>query len=330
MRRVMSALLSTTAIGLLCASSPAIRAAEDVQTSNVRVLSHYRYTGGTEIAFAGDLVFAGQYNGRVSRGEFPGQGGVKIFRATGSGFPLVGSLRCPGTDNDVAVVRAGLIAVAHHQSTCNPATRGDGVFLADVSNPSRPRVLGGVAVASAHTLTVHPSGDYIYVNPGGLTNGEGFEAILDVRNARAPSVVATYRPNLFGCHDLQFHPSRPLAYCAGLGEVQVWDVSDPVAPRTIHSVANPAIQFAHNAVVSPGGTWLVVNDEAFGLHDCATEARLFGSLWIYDLRTPDLPLLAGRIAPPHVPESQGSFGWIDEWCTAHNYNFVSENVVASA
>jgi len=322
-------LAALTAIALT--PSGVLRADEaDTTTRNVRVVAQYRYSGGTEIAFAGDLVFAGQMNGRVNRGEIPNQGGVKIFRNSGGRFSPVGSLDCPGTDNDVISVRPGIIAVAHHRSRCNPKTGGDGIFLADISRPSRPRVLGGVALRSAHTLTLHPSGKYIYVNPGGLANGGGLEVIVDVRDPRSPKLVAGYLPSPLGCHDLQFHPTKPLAYCAGLGEVQVWDVSDPIAPRTIQRVVNPAIQFAHNAVVSPGGTWLVVNDEAFGLHECASDSSLFGSLWIYDLTVPDLPILAGRIAPPAVPGSQGTQGWIDEWCTAHNYNFVSEDVVVSA
>ena len=327
MRRSLGLLAGLIVVALVPA--PSVNAADDFQTPNVRVVAKHRYSGGTEIAFSGDLVFAGQYNGRTERGEFPGQGGVKIFRTAGGRVTRVGSLRCPGTDNDVVVVRPGLIAVAHHQSACNPETKGNGIFLADVSNPARPRVLGGVSLGSAHTLTVHPSGDYIYVNPGGLANGGGLEEIVDVRDPAAPFVESDYLPSMFGCHDLQFHPTEPLAYCAGLGEVQVWDVSDPIAPKTVRNVLNPAIQFAHNALVSPGGKWLVVNDEAFGLHDCTSDASLFGSLWIYDLAVPDLPILAGRIAPPAVAETNGR-GSIEEWCTAHNYNFLNDDVIASS
>ncbi|MBW3537443.1 MAG: hypothetical protein KY395_06720 [Actinobacteria bacterium] len=328
MRRSLRFLAAVIVVALIPALP--VNAGDSFQTPNVRVVAQHRYMGGTEIAFSGDLIFAGQNNARVRRGEFPGQGGIKIFRTTHRRFSRVGTLRCAGTDNDVVVVRPGIIAVAHHQSACNPATRSNGIFLADVSNPARPRVLGGVSIGSAHTLTVHPSGDYIYVNPGGLANGGGLEEIVDVRDPAAPFVESDYLPNMFGCHDLQFHPTEPLAYCAGLGEVQVWDVSDPIAPRTVHHVLNPAIQFAHNAVVSPGGRWLVVNDEAFGLHECDTDASLFGSLWIYDLSVPDLPIVAGRIAPPAVAGSAGGFGWIDEWCTAHNYNFLSDDVIASS
>jgi hypothetical protein len=306
------------------------------RSPNVNVVGAHSYTGGTEVTFEGDYVYAGQMNGRTNRGDTPGQGGFFVFDVAGGGFELAGQLLCPGNDNDVTVVRPGLVAVAHHTSSCNPRfnARGNGIMLVDVSDPAAPVPVGGVAVPSAHTLTVHPSGDYVYVNPGGLANANGIEAIVDIRNPASPVVAAQFVPNRIGCHDLQFHvdPAKPFAYCAGAGEIQVWDVSDPLKPVTVGRHVNPAIQFPHNAVVSPDGTKLVIDDEAFGVHECVSEQSLYGSLWIYDISVPDVPLLAGRIAPPASRSVVGHYeGWSDSWCSAHNYNFIpGTNIVVSS
>ncbi|HVL81961.1 MAG TPA: hypothetical protein VM840_10260 [Actinomycetota bacterium] len=297
------------------------------EAGDVRLLANVPYTGGTEIAFEGPYVYAGQINGVTQRNSHPGQGGVFVFRRTGAGLDLVSMISCGGNDNDVMVVRPGLIAISHHVSRCNPATRGNGIFLVDVSKPERPRILGGVGVPSAHTLTVHPGGRYIYVSPGGLGNGDLYEYIVDVSVPKLPAIVSRFRGTAAGCHDLSFdirpELDRHLAFCAGAGEIQTWDVRDPVAPRVIATTSNPAIQFPHNAVVSPDGTKLVINDEAFGVHECKTETSVYGSLWIYDIRVPNAPVPVGRIAPPAGPTTAPTYAdWADEWCTAHNYNFV--------
>ncbi|HVE90739.1 MAG TPA: hypothetical protein VNE62_00345 [Actinomycetota bacterium] len=312
------------AVLMLAGNVPAY-AGEPEKTPNVTRTAHKPYWGGGEIAFDGDFVYAGQTNGRTHRGEVPDQGGVFIFDTSGGDFRLAGQLYCPGTDNDVALVRPGLLAISHHATRCNPATAHDGIYLVDVSDPANPRVVGGTETYSAHTLTAHPSGDYVYVSPGGLATDAGYQSIVDVRDPANPRQVARFKPNQAGCHDMSFLTTgdRQLAFCAGAGEIQTWDVSNPIAPVTIGHTVNPAIQFPHNAVVSPSGDKLVVDDEAFGVHECKTGTSLFGSLWIYDIRIPEAPVLAGRIAPSTSRSDLPWYGgWTESWCSAHNYNFV--------
>jgi hypothetical protein len=311
------------------------------KTDNVREVGRSAYTGGTEITFDGRYVIAGQFNGIDNRRQLPQQGGFKIFD-TGEdrkGFAPAGGLLCPATDSDVTLVRPGLVAVAHHTATCNPATKANGVYLADVSDPADVKVLGGVAATSAHTVTVHPSGKYVYANPGGLNNGNGTTTIIDISDPTAPTVAGRFTPDAVGCHDLQFTADGTLAFCAGLQKVEVWDVKDPAKPVVLNTVRNPAIQFAHNAVPSPDGKLLVINDEAFAGHDCATPAKVYGSLWVYDISDPRNPALVSRIAAPEGganpigysgPDLAGidgrqvgpAAGWTRSWCAAHNYNFV--------
>ena len=308
---------------ILAVASPSSAA---VTTSNVEVLSRTQYTGGTEIAWDGKYVYTGELNGDTGRDQTANKGGIHIFDATEPAPVEVGFLSCPGSDNDVVVVRPGLLAVAHHKSSCNPRTAGNGVYLVDVTDPAAPTVLGGVSVPSAHTLTPKPNSNYIYVSPGGLAVGGGATSIIDITDVLRPKVAATFKPSAAGCHDLQFSAAATgdLAFCAsgGAGEVQTWDVSDPVAPKIVGRIVNPAIQFPHNAVPSPDGTLLVINDEAFAAHECATGTSVEGSLWAYDISDPALPVLAGRVAPPSSSAGINVAGGTNKWCTAHNYNFV--------
>lgn len=311
---------------LLVAALAAPAAASSTATPNVEALSQIAYTGGTEIAWDGDYLYTGELNGHTGRDQIATKGGIHIFDVSQPAPVEVGFLACAGSDHDVVVVRPGLLAVAHHKSSCNPRTSGNGIYLVDVTDPTTPTVLGGVGVPSAHTLTPKPDSNLLYVHPGGLTVGGGVTSIVDVSDVARPKVAATFKPSAAGCHDLQFLAAgtRDLAFCAsgGAGEVQTWDVSDPLAPKIIGRIVNPAIQFPHNAVPSPDGKLLVINDEAFAAHECATGTSVEGSLWTYDISDPAMPVLAGRVAPPTSRAAVNVAGGTEKWCTAHNYNFI--------
>jgi hypothetical protein len=221
----------------------------------------------------------------------------------------------------------------------------------DVTNKRDPQIVSTIGHDSAHTVMPHPTRPYLYILPGGLANGTNVPnqsisptGIINVEDPHNPVYVRGFTHNAQGCHDLGFSHDGDYAFCAGLGEVQTWNIAgDRIEnPQVVGTIVNPAIQFAHNAVVSPSGKYLAINDEAFGFHTCDTDAAdLYGSLWIYDISIPELPVLAGRIAPPGHPGDQGFGtlydtgpinGWADSWCAAHNYNWVPGNddvIVAS-
>jgi hypothetical protein len=351
-------------------------AEEVTQTDNVTHLARFPGIGGSEVDSDGRrYLFAGQANltddlGRqdVAEGQ---HGGLRIIDLTT--MSEVGSLDCPGTDNyvryldpEVFNTAAGdreFVVMAHHGNVCtremlegDPNTRPgygawNGIMIVDVTDKTAPRIVGAVGADSAHTVMPHPTRPYLYVLPGGLANGTNVPnqavsptAIIDVSDPTDPIYVTRFTHNAQGCHDLGFSHDGDHAFCAGFGEVQVWDIAGErvESPQVVGTIVNPAIQFAHNAVVSPSGRYLAVNDEAFGFHSCSGEAAdLYGSLWIYDITVPELPVLAGRIAPPGHPDDQGFGtlydagpvnGWADSWCAAHNYNWVPENddvIVAS-
>ena len=309
------------AAALLVTALPAGAGESAVDKSdNVKVVKSFAYEGGTDLTFDGRYVFAAQQGNA---------GGIHVIDTRGKSPKKVSFILCPGSQNDVAVVRKGLFALGYHSGTCG-AVPGAGVRLLDVKNPRRPRILGSVdnLPGGTHTLTVYPGKPIIYASPGGLANGGGVEQILDVSNPKKPEVAATYRPNAAGCHDVSFdiRKDRALAFCAGLTEIQVWDVSDPLAPVTIGRIVNPAMFFPHSAVPSPDGKYLVVGDEAFGAHECAAGGPT-GSLFVYDMSVPEAPVLVGQWGPRRGAAPVG----VTEWCTAHNFQFVpgTMNLVVS-
>jgi hypothetical protein len=343
---------------------------------DVTPLAHFPGIGGSEVDSDGErYLFAGQANlddslsrQNVEEGQ---HGGLRIIDL--ETMTQVGALDCPGTDNYVRYLDPEVyntaegdrefVVMAHHGNVCtaealaeDPNTRPgygafNGIMIVDVTDKTAPTIAGTVGADSAHTVMPHPTEPYLYVLPGGLANGTNVPnqsvsptAIIDVSDPTDPIYVSKFTHNAQGCHDLGFSHDGDYAFCAGFGEVQVWDIAGDrvTAPQVTGTIVNPAIQFAHNAVVSPSGRYLAINDEAFGFHTCSGEAAdLYGSLWIYDISVPEVPVLAGRVSPPGHPDDQGFGtlddvgpinGWADSWCAAHNYNWVPGNddvIVAS-
>ncbi|HWL66390.1 MAG TPA: hypothetical protein VNP73_10490 [Actinomycetota bacterium] len=311
-------------------AAPAVLAAAE-KSDNVKLVAHFPYknenldffSGGTDIDFSGDYIYAMQQGA---------DGGVHILDGSGAVPKKVGFFACPGEQNDVAVVKPGLIALGYHESMCGGP--GAGVRLLDVKNPKDPKLLGAVNAlpGGTHTLTVYPGKPIIYASPGGLpVNGGGVEQILDVSNPAEPKVAATFKPNNSGCHDLSFHfqGKEKLAFCAGAGEVQIWDVTDPLAPVTVGRTVPPT-QFAHSVAVTHDGKYMVVGDEAVAGNDCVGGPT--GALWIYDITNRAAPILQGYYRAPRGQQPAGSPD-IDRntWCSAHLFNFVpgTYNLVTS-
>ena len=311
--------IATTSLVLLLASlivvpagaRPADRAID--KTDNVKLVTSIPYQGGSDIAFQGKYVYFGQLGD---------EGGVRILDASGKVPKEIAFIPCPGSQNDVAVVRPGLLALGYHSGRCG-ALPGAGVRLIDVSNPQKPKYLSSVELpGGAHTITVYPGTDIIYASPGGLANGGGTEQILDASDPNNLKVAATFRPQQIGCHDISFarHPDeRMLAFCAGGGEVSIWDVTDELAPVVIAHGFTPSF-FPHAAMPTPDGEYLVMTDEAFVAHDCMGGPT--GSVWVFDIRTPEVPVLTGHWGPQRGEAQVG--GVQSGWCTAHNLNFVGK------
>lgn len=333
------------AIALLAALAPQPSAAAPVNKSkNVSVVAHVPYWGGTHLAFGGNYAYGGQWDGR---GQKPKVGGVHIFDLRGKPRE-VGFFSCPGNDVDVAFVKPGVIAVGHHAAVCNPFEDGEddaGLYVVDVSNPSKPSMLGQVNLPRAvsgqdrsgrqnHSITKYPGKPIIYTNAGGLpSNGQTITHMIDVSNPNKPKIVGEFRPPPppTGCHDFSFHFDKrgKFGFCAGLQGTQIWDVSDPLAPEVVSTIYNPLIQFSHYAVASADGKILAINDENITANDCVEQETPTGSMWFYDISDIENPQFLSYFSPPrgNTGSPFGSFWVGGGTCTSHDFNWADNRTV---
>lgn len=292
------------------------------KSENVKLLAHFPYkneegdfrAGGTDLDFQGRYVYAMQQGN---------EGGVHVIDHKGKKPRKIAFIPCPGTQNDVAVVKPGLIALGYHSSTCG--SPGAGVRLLDVKNPKRPKLLGAVndIPGGTHTLTVYPGKAIIYSSPNRLGNVRGIEHIIDVSNPRDPKVVGEFQPPGSTCHDLTFHISKEqkLAFCPGTSGTDILDVSEPTAPELITRIVNPLLQYHHSAVATHDGKYLVIGDEAVAGNDCVGGPT--GAQFIYDISDPSIPILMGYFGTTHAPLPIGSPDVDDNtWCSSHLFNFI--------
>ena len=320
------------------AFQPAANAAADMST-NVTVVDHFEYWGGSHLAFGDGYAYAGQWNGR---GERPKVGGVHIFDI--SGKPRhAGFYKCPGDDVDVAFVESGVIAVGHHAAACNPLEDGKGeddagLYTLDVSDPDHPKMLGSVNLPrdvegadrsgrQNHSISKYPGKPIIYTNSGGLpSNGQMITHMIDVSNPSQPKIAGSFRadPPSTGCHDFSFHFDKrgKFGFCSGLGGTSIWDVSDPLKPKVISHIVNPLIQFSHFAVASADGKILAINDENITANDCVEQETPTGAMWFYDISDIENPQFISYFSPRRGAGPVGSFEAPWGTCTSHDFNWV--------
>lgn len=283
-------------------------AREADQTQDVHLLQRLPYRGG-DVYVGTDTDFEGRF---AYGGHYGDKGGVHIFDISGRKAKEISFIHCPGEQNDVAVVRPGIIALGFHSSRC--ARVRSGIQLIDVRDPKRPKFLGGVEVANGgtHTLTVYPGKPIIYSSNSGTASDE---TIIDASDPMRPKVVTVFDsgPNI-GCHDLSFwfKGKEKLAFCAGSsGGSQIWDVSDPFEPQIISTIVNPLIFFHHSIAATPDGNFLAIGDESF--LTCTGTLAPSGAIWFYDISDRTAPRLMGYFTLNRASS---------RFCTAHNFEFI--------
>lgn len=302
---------------------------------HLKVISRVSYKGGSHLTFGGGYAYGGELNGVAGRDEegYEDKGGIHVFDITGKPRET-GFFHCPGNDLDVAFVKKGLIAVGYHKAACTEP--GEGLFTLDVSKPSKPKLMGFVTFPGSlnrnHAIARYPGKPLIYAAGGGLGRGQESVTMVDVSNPRKPKVVESYLAPPRGCHDFsfQFDKRGKFGICAGLGEVQIWDVSKPLAPEVVSRIHNPLIQFAHYALASADGKILVINDEAITVNECEKEDVPAGAIWVYDISDIENPELLSYFSPPrgNTGSPIGSF-WTPNalTCTSHDFNYIDNRTV---
>lgn len=334
--RMFAAVVASVLVGASLVG-PALSAEAPEQSENVRLTHSFPYSpsdvpfnvGGTDLAFQGRFAYAAEQGWEGSNG------GVHIYDVSRAKVRKVGFVRCSGWQNDVAVVKPGLIALGYHQGRFNCGNPNGGVTLIDVSDPQRAKILGTTKeeippgndplagyYIGVHTITTYPGEDLIYASPGGRQmQSEPFETIIDVSDPREPKVVGTFDSGI-GCHDLAFdiRKERKLAFCAGIGETQIWDVSDPLKPAVLGHMVNPFQNFHHSVAISSDGRHAVVGTETAG-NDCAGGPT--GPLVIYDISEPRVPVMLGYFGAPRGPSQIFIAGREPAGdCAAHLFNLI--------
>jgi hypothetical protein len=309
----------------------------DGVSSNMHLLSTAEHRGGvnSDLAFKGTLAFAGHYGGfRIIDLAEPGhpvevadvhcngpQGDVTVhgnllFLSVDTPQSTVG---CEGSKNVTAKTEGAF----------------EGIRVFDISNPASPVFLQGIRTdCGSHTNTLVPAaGDkaYLYVASYPLSaSGIGpdcqapFEKIsviqIDGKDAVAGlSARVVAEPTIkgidmfgakfgaepfFACHDITVLTPRQTAAAACLSQGQLWDISNPLAPRVTDNIDTPDVDIWHSAAFSPDGKLVTFGDEYFG-----EPKEPFGALWTYSMVDPSSPLSHYRIPR-------------DEPNTYHNFNYL--------
>jgi hypothetical protein len=298
-------------------------------------ISEHRGSVNSDLAFKGDLAFAGHY------------GGFRVLDLSEPGEPVeLADVHCNGPQGDVTVHGDLLfLSVDTPQSTVgcegsrNVTARTEGAFegvrVFDISNPAAPVFLKGVRTdCGSHTNTLVPGENgtaYVYVASYPLSaSGMGpdcqapFERISviqvdgdDAAAGQGARVVA--EPTIkgvdmfgesygvtpfFACHDITVLSPRKTAAAACLSQGQMWDISNPLKPRVTADVDTPDVDIWHSAAFTPDGLLVTFGDEYFG-----PAKEPYGGIWTYSVADPSTPLSHLRIPR-------------EETSTYHNFNYV--------
>lgn len=315
-------------LAAVLAAAPALAShSADLHTANLRHVANSPKEGPTssDLAFWGDLAFAGNYRG------------FRVIDISSPAAPRVlADVACRGVQSDVSVWRHLLFQSLDGQVTKDGCDGEDddlglgfeGIRIFDVSNPAQPTFLKGVATdcgSHTHTLVPAESGDVVYVyvatgfDPGPTCTRPGKITVVEVPVLSPGDSKVVAEPSVLpaeGCHDIGVLMPKRLAAAACYTEGQIWDISDPLRPRILHHIVNPAVNIWHSGAFTWDGKIAVFGDELGGgglTAGCNTGEAPLGAVWFYRVDDPALP--AGHYALPAESRFIAP-------CTAHNYNLV--------
>ena len=308
-------------------------------------------TVNSDLAFWGDLAFAGNY------------GGFRIIDISAPGNPKVlADVSCPGPQNDVSVW-GNLLFLSVDQvrtkPTCDSVVASpqtdpngwEGIRIFDVSNPSAPQYVGAVATdCGSHTHTLIPdlkrNRVLLSISSYPLRSGPrcgpenaaaaGYDPLhrkisiveVPLNDPASARVIATPPINvpvfdigipgfnpMIGCHDISVFLELHLAAAACGSAGQVWDISDPANPKAMApkwTVDNPNVQFYHSATFTWDGKITIFGDEVVRGTSCQSPSDMHGRLWFYDTGS---GIERGSFLIPRAQPGQ--------YCSAHLFNVLA-------
>jgi hypothetical protein len=309
----------------------------DGYSQTVHLLSTAEHRGGvnSDLAFKGTLAFAGHYGGfrivDLADPEAPVEVADVHCNGPQGDVTVHGDLLFLSVDTPQSTEGCE----GSHNVTATTPGAFEGVRVFDISDPAAPSLLTSVRTdCGSHTNTLVPGeGDtaYVYVASYPLSaSGLGpdcqapFERISviqvdgdDASAGRGARVVA--EPTIkgiqnfgekfgavpfFACHDVSVLSPKKIAAAACLSQGQLWDISNPLAPRVTANIDTPDVDIWHSAAFTPDGKYVTFGDEYFG-----PAQEPYGAIWTYKVADPSTALSHFRI-----PRAEPS--------TYHNFNYV--------
>jgi hypothetical protein len=328
----------------------------DLHSPNMFLVSNWDHDGtyrlGSDLAFWGTTAVLGNYGT---------PGGFRLLDIADPSRPsLIGQLSCPGSQADVSIWRSLVfVSVDSPRSAPQCGAGGasstavaagqayEGIRVVSIDNPASPEQIGFVDTdCGSHTHTLVPDEAharvliYVLSYPLGVPGPDCSAAThrkisvveVPLTNPTAARVVST--PDMgpvIGCHDVTVFLERKIAAAACISESQIWDLADPVHPRIVSHIVNPAINIHHSTTFSWDGKTAVIGDELAGAEftpGCvAGDSHMpLGALWFYDVSNPAAPVAKASYS---LPQRE-----ISLLCTAHNFNTIplrsGKDVLASA
>lgn len=305
----------------------------------------------SDLAFWGDLAFAGYYDGfRILDISAPGN------------IRQIADVQCRNNQGDISVW-GDLLFISIDRPVTSPDCSGvdtppgvtgfEGIRIFDVSDPANTGPDDLIAAiptdCGSHTHTVVPDLDnnrvLLYVSsypasflgptpygtncqrllPDG-TQGHSKISIVEVPldDPASASVIAEPQlelsnhrgtPGYRGCHDITVFMELQVAAAACLSEGQLWDISDPVNPVITDRVFNDAVDIWHSAAFTWDGEIVVFGDEfaGGGGPGCDDPNNDIGRVWFYERED----IQAGPLGSYKIPRPQDG-----QICTMHNFNVI--------
>lgn len=213
-----------------------------------------------------------------------------------------------------------------------------GFHIVDVTDASNPVLVATVNTAPGFDVKVWQN--YVYaVDGSGSSTGDG--AIVDISSPSAPVVVGTFpsshnvfisstgfmfqgipgQPNRIS--NLNIDPKNPVQVWKGgndshdaavignrwydfssFGSTNIYDVTDPLAPRLLSSIDSPDIAFHHSGWPTEDGRFLFICDE------------------LADLRNKPADFTVWDVSDLSNPQKVGEFA--DQTATVHNLYIIGD------
>jgi WD40 repeat protein len=322
----------------LVASVLAVQSASATNSPNMRLdysLSD-TFSGRThsDIAFWGNIGVAGNYDG------------FRVFNT--DTHQLITSFLCRGPQNDVSLYPASNGHLLLFLSNDTPQTNGattcsqnrlsdttacgpscfEGIRIFDLADPAAPQLIKAVYTdCGSHTHTLVPdlanNRVLLYVSSYPSSTGPNCQSphakisivAVPLDSPTSASVISTPPIDApayigVGCHDITVFMAIHRAVASCQSQAQLWDISDPANPDTLHPVRlfRAGVNFWHSAEFTWDGQYVVTDDESFtGTCSPGNDGQI--SIW----RVSDGQLMSTYM----IPRSQGG-----TYCSVHNGNLI--------